>query len=389
MNNGVNCETSYILINASALEGLDNITTEIWCPDYNEFCEQSLDTSQFWLEGVIATTIAFAGMLMNIAFCYVLSRKDMRNVFNSLLIALAVFDNTFLLSIILESFRTSFEMATYIQIFLFPKFLYPISNIAFCSSIFMIIAISMERYIAVRRPIRVHLETRNDKKAQVRRIAKYVISVCVFCTIVNLPKFFEATTYYNDQTEELQLDYNKLRINPNYIYYYIVMFMMIITVIVPFSTILCLNAATYSIIRKRQRIPSSANQQNENNADMNDKAIDNLHILRMHTASTEDEKALEKKLSIIFLAISILFLVFHLPRAILILYEVTVASKIEACRKAGYYRPFPLWALHMNFVSEVFLVINSSVNSAVYCSFSKKYRDEAKNALKCFKCLQN
>ena len=164
--------------------------------------------------------------------------------------------------------------------------------------------------------------------------------------------------------------------------------MMIITVIVPFSTILCLNAATYSIIRKRRRIQSSANQQNENNADMNDKAIDNRHILRMHSASTEDEKALEKKLSIIFLAISILFLVFHLPRAILIFNEFIVASKIEACRKAGY-NLFPLWALQMAFVSEVFLVINSSVNSAVYCSFSKKYRDEAKNSLKCFKCLQN
>ena len=85
-------------------------TTEIQCPVYNECCKRLLNSFNFWLEGVVQVMIANVGIVTNTAFCFILGSKEMRNSFNSLLIALAVFDNGYLIASILESFRKCFKL---------------------------------------------------------------------------------------------------------------------------------------------------------------------------------------------------------------------------------------------------------------------------------------
>ena len=72
----------------------------------------------------------------------------MRNSFNFLLIALISMDSSFLFCSILDVFR-KMNMASELQLLLFPHFLYPLSSIAFNASIFMTVAIATERYIAL------------------------------------------------------------------------------------------------------------------------------------------------------------------------------------------------------------------------------------------------
>lgn len=67
----------------------------------------------------------------------------MRNSFNSLLVALIFMDSCYLIGGILESFRQSFEMASTIQIVLFPYFLYPGLSIAVTGSVYMTVAIAI------------------------------------------------------------------------------------------------------------------------------------------------------------------------------------------------------------------------------------------------------
>lgn len=79
----------------------------------------------------------------------VLCRDDMRNSFNVLLIALICMDSCYLVFAMLEAFRKSFNMMTAAHMLLFPYFLYPFLSISMTSSVFMTVAIALERYIAV------------------------------------------------------------------------------------------------------------------------------------------------------------------------------------------------------------------------------------------------
>ena len=179
------CETRSVLVNATIHGDPDNVTSEIWCPVYNDCCNIYLNGLAYWLEGVIQVTFGIIGILMNIGSSLILGSKEMRNPFNLLLIALCLFDCGYLFGAILESFRKSFKLvsnimlpllksikiivpakwlwmilyailffqATFIHIYLFPYLLYPCQMIMMSASIFMTVAIAMERYVAVHYPI--------------------------------------------------------------------------------------------------------------------------------------------------------------------------------------------------------------------------------------------
>ena len=388
-NNNSSCETSFIRINISYSGNPDDINNEVWCPIFNEPCYRHLDdTFGFWIEGVMHNIIGFTGIIMNIVFCCVLSRKQLRNVFNSLLIALAIFDSLFLMLRIIDTFRTQFELTTQVHIFLFPKILHPFGAVTLLVSIFMIIAISMERYIAVTRPISLHVEMSYNKGAQVKRFLKYLIPVILFSLIIEIPTFFEVEGKQNDETKRLEILITELRLHPDYMIYYVGVTKLIVTVIIPFLTIMYLNVSTYLIIHQRQKNQMVLNQTNENTLEMETVDTDltesyNNASRQTHLAPKPSKRTLEERLYLLFMTISLLFLLCHSPRFILNFYEAVSAKELNACMKAGYFG-VPLWALHLAQISNVLLTINSSVNSLIYCVFSRKYREEAKKCLRCF-----
>ena len=126
----------------------DSIHTELDCPDYGEEEEQFLQKVSFVIEGVVQTIVAILGMFGNSLASFILcTRKEMRNAFNLLLVVMACFDSLYLFGSILESFRKSdvFNMATDTHTLLFPHLLYPFTQFAFTASIFMTVAIALER----------------------------------------------------------------------------------------------------------------------------------------------------------------------------------------------------------------------------------------------------
>ena len=74
----------------------------------------------------------------------------MKNSFNHLLIVLACFDNIFLVFCLLDYsmarvFHWPFSDTGEFYALLFPKFLYPLNNIAVSCSIFVTVVIAFER----------------------------------------------------------------------------------------------------------------------------------------------------------------------------------------------------------------------------------------------------
>ena len=154
----------------------------------------------------------------------------MRNSFNLLLIVLSSFDILFIAIAILDygiargnihflflqnhriSFdfnRTSvfqwpFSHSSELYAIMFPKFLFPVNNIIFNSSIFLTIVIAYERYYEANIPVfdsfvfrfscvcRPHQYRHSTLGTSIsRRVASYVVPTVVFSTVLNIPKFFE------------------------------------------------------------------------------------------------------------------------------------------------------------------------------------------------------
>ena len=123
------------------------------CPYFDQNGEILLDNLAYYFEGITQTSFAFCGIIFNCVACIVLASKEMKNSFNHMLIALAIFDSGYLTGSILESFRKSFHLATSLHISLFPHLLFPGQTIMMSASIFMTVAIAIERYVAVHYPL--------------------------------------------------------------------------------------------------------------------------------------------------------------------------------------------------------------------------------------------
>jgi hypothetical protein len=99
-------------------------------------------------------------------------------------------------------------------------------------------------------------------------------------------------------------------------------------------------------------------------------------------------RSMEDNLAIIFMGIGAVFLVCHMPRLVLSLHEMWIINDTLKCIKAGM-KIFPLWALILSHISHLFLVINSSVNSLIYCMVSSSFRKAAMIKAKKFGCVKN
>ena len=242
------CETTLVQWNGTNGE-------DILCPAYNDCCKNLLNNLTFWLEGVVQISFAIAGILSNYISCLILSQKEMRNAFNLLLIALSFFDCCYLFGSILESFRKCFDLATRVHILLFPYLLYPGQMIMMTASVFMTVAISMERYAAVHYPLNYNFAM-NDERASFRRLFQYLIPVISFSVTFNIPKFLEATIGW-DETKNPpspEIEVSEFRMDPNYTIYYNNMARLFILGIMPAAFLVFFNAKIYQDIRVRKKI---------------------------------------------------------------------------------------------------------------------------------------
>ena len=95
-------------------------------------------------------------MVGNLFSIVVLNTKDMRsNCFNNILTALNITDSLHIIFAILEVVRYDFP-STYSFLLphthIWPYLHYPGYRISFCASIFLIIGVGVERFLAVCRP---------------------------------------------------------------------------------------------------------------------------------------------------------------------------------------------------------------------------------------------
>lgn len=408
------------------------------CPEYNKDNFQMAEEFSFWVEGVFQTIVGILGIFGNIVAGFILSRREMRNSFNLLLVTLACFDSTYLFGSILESFRKQFALGSDVHIILFPHLLYPFTQIAITASIFMTVAIALERFIAVHYPIN-YSQAMHEANALTKRIFKYVFSVIFLSFLFTFTRFFEANVSYidhdhNNLTEKIiALEPTEMRSNPIYTSY-LNWSRLIVLGIIPFVLLVFLNASIYKDIqaRRQRRMvhkkeqfkvqqprqalnsgklstngdngPKTNGNQSSNctnakngakkeESDLHQDAVE----LKPLTDQGEIAKAVqepkpkppppstisvnesrckkEDNMAVIFMGFILVFLVCHLPRLLLNIHELATIRNAMKCMKADL-NPFPLWSTFAISISHVLLAINSSTNIFIYCFLSSKFREE-------------
>ena len=154
-----------------------------------------VDLFSYWCEGIGILAIGIPGLLGNFVSAVILSTSDemKANVFNYLLTGLSIVDSMLIvLSCIDYSIVRGLNMHFNWYGHAFPYFIYPAVNIVLCLSIFVVVAIAYERYVAVCKPFAYRVAVYSQ--SALSRAFKLLLPVVILAILINVPKYFETFT---------------------------------------------------------------------------------------------------------------------------------------------------------------------------------------------------
>lgn len=308
---------------------------------------------KFWCDGVLVLVVGLIGFVGNLLSLFVLSRPSLRDVFHQLLFALACFDILYIVCGGINYTFRGFNSESDVYTILLPYFFHPFSHIAMAGTIFMTLAITIERYLGLCHPL---------LNPQSRKAWFYVVPVVFVSTLLNVPKFMEINLKFgedNKTTGELvpgtenvpNVGPSNLRMSPDYIRGYLMWTRLFTTAVIPVTLLFFLNIM---IIRD---VLTSAKKVN-----------------RFGSARRQRK---EINLSMVLLAIVFLFFLCHACRIILDIYEFSNMDKLINCpikHRTGFRPPFLMHALM--YISHFATILNSSLNFFVYCLVGHTFRRE-------------
>lgn len=307
----------------------------------------------WWVSCFLVISISLIGIAGNCFAFPVLLSRAMSSVFNRLLVFLAVFDNVYLVCSLATAFK-KYVFFSDLQEYLFIYVLHYVQSVAIVCSIYATVVLSVERYIAVSRPVQYHIMVNASGNSPWRRVLAYMVPTIVFAVIFNFPKNFELypDEIFDGETNSTRIQFlpTKLRTHPDYVLYYQNILRFFVTGILPFGALLCLNTGIYKFMRKRRAQAATLTNSNSN---------------------TRQAEAEENRQALVLFFIVILFLVCNLPRIILNCYEVFIITKIDDQDPCF---TLPAWVLIINLVNLVLMVTNSSINFFVYCFVNTTFR---------------
>ncbi|XP_059087453.1 FMRFamide receptor-like [Tigriopus californicus] len=309
-------------------------------PDLDCGTRADVTQYQFWCDGVLLVIIGLGGFVGNLMALVVLSRPKLRDVFHQLLLALACFDILYIICGGVSYTFRAFQAQSDIYTYLFPHLIYPLSHVAVTGTIFMTLAISIERYLGLCHPM---------LPPHSRKAWFYIVPVVVIAFALNVPKFMEVELEIEtvNGTDIPFLKSSQLRYNENYVRGYIMWTRLFSTAIIPVTMLLFLNTRIIIDLfsSKVQRFGSTKRQRREIN------------------------------LCFILLCIVFVFFICHACRIFLDVYEFSNVEKIIQCAPDRPWLP-EAWGQALPYVSHFMMILNSSVNFIVYCLVGHTFRRE-------------
>ena len=391
------------------------------------------DTVNLLVNGVCTSIVVTVGVILNcIAINIVWKNYERTNIFYRMLIYLLVVDICVLLTWINLSLFVAFEFRHPVIIHMVPYFSYPSTHIAITASTFMTVAIAHERYLAVQHPLK-YSEGMKSAKSTKKRLRIYLILVILISLGINIPHFIDLEVTYIDPSlvdnstnvnsttsldiEEVKYDdefmapianitdgtgsfivvsntsdanltavlkYTTLGKHPYYLKWYRNFARLFISGILPFSLLIYFNTIIYKAVKKstnrRRRLSSHANLDTQRSiivqqaqANGSDECERNMIKMRQigRRKSIFTKRIDEENLSMVFVVIVTAFILCHTLKFILNFYEgfMEKVGRTQATRIAGCFSNF-------------LVVLNSSINTIIYCIMNTKFRNYFLDAIK-------
>ena len=369
------------------------------------------DLINFWVNGVCTSTIVICGVLLNSFSIYIIWKKyDKQNIFYQLLARLLIIDICVLVTWMNLSLFVAFRLKNTFIIEMVPYFSYPSTHIAISASTFMTVAIAYERYLAVRHPLK-YSEDMKIPKLFARRLRRYMFVVVLLSITFNLSYFLElevihdavssnSTTSYLCITSTLNLTninedhksnhllecnetvaefnvrvgYTTFGKHPYYLKYYKIFVRLIVSGVVPFALLIYFNTTIYKAIKKnvnlRRRLTlsrpiisrltsvQSLDIESTGNCSLAT-SPGSLVLTKGNTMTTKTED----NLSMVFVVIVTVFLCCNSMKFVLNFYDGFL-GKIGATRGSRIAAS----------ISNLLIVLNSSMNMVIYCIMNAKFR---------------
>ena len=257
------------------------------------------------------------------------------------MIILSCFDMTYLSFSVLEE-TPLFEYEG-----LYSYLFYPVKQFTLFASIFMVVAIALERYFAVHRPLKYHNHSH-------RRLMKYASSVILLALIFSVLKFFEEPGRGWQFGDIGEISFVK-GWGSSYVIYDTLFREIIAMGLAPFLILIFLYTKIYHKLKASMK--SVANQD------------------RNRTNASKAER--QNKLASIFAGFVATLLICHTPRLVNAMYLLSNAKQVFNCY-TRYHEYIPLWWGYMHQISKVLITINSAVNVLLYAFLSRQFREECK-----------
>ena len=370
----------------------ENFTCGRWNLTQDEYEFQKLHG--WWVQGLASVTVGLFGMIVNMMTMVTLAKEEMKQLFfNKLLICLTIFDILFLINNLYESFRLHMigipdycTLPGHVLIVLLP-----FRRMLMCCSIYMTLVLTIERYLAVAKPI--SQRNRSIGSSESKRVLKYISPVILVSLAYCAPllfafriQSFPLSSYHNTSgsvlfhNSTIPEDSNSedstiqclvptdMRISKGYILWYTNVANFVVTGAVPFLSLVFFNCKIYLIIQST-KVPF---------VKVNLKDQQNLEI-QPQTSRMIRQKSEELRQMLVLFGIVIVFFLCHILRIVLNIEEILTYEDLtqtyEKATKLGLYcTGVQFWTMITADVSHLLLQINSSTNFFIYCCFSKQFK---------------
>lgn len=294
----------------------------------------------------LGSCVCAVGLVGNVMAFIVLHRQiDKKNSTIWLLQVLAAADSLYLIaSFLIQTLQTIKFDTDWWPAFqrTYPKgrpYVWPIASILQTITVWMVILITVDRYIVVTKPLSVHT-------TKPTRVKLSVPVIVIAATLYNIPRFFEKeiVTKYNSCTNKTEHDVVKtpLRLDQSYFIAYHVVLHCLFRTIGPLVTLLILNIRLMSEFKKAQKARYSMTGKTAHHANF----------------------------TLIVAAVVTVFIICELPDAVLRIVAVTLHSDPREQQTNDYL-------LYFNVISNSLLTVNSAVNFSIYCFTGTKFRRDA------------
>jgi len=299
--------------------------------------------------------------------------------------ALAVFDILYLIFLFLDSIGQvlwPYYTGAFPNWYLLttPHILYPGKAISLTCSVFLMVSIALERYMAVYYPFsRIPFSNIDGSRKSCfkKRLFIYIFPAIFFSILLNVFKFFESKVDVNE--EEVKLEITALRYNPTYISVNSWIRLILLGVL-PMTAVILLNCCIYVAVRRASNDTSGPKEEqavprNNTNVNLRRRLPHSNTGARIKTTS-------ELRLSIVLLLIAVIFIFSSLPRITIMMWDIIIINDLRVCIDEGYLgRGFPFWNQILGNLSHVLLCAVPTANFFVYCLVGNKFRQTASSYL--------